>query len=523
MKGKQARRFAPMAAVPLLALTVLAACGSSGSSKAKGGTTATTAAAGPKVGGHITYATAEVPSLDPLKLGEGSTGNDRGIQIYDTLLKLDAKGNILPSMALSMDSTDGMTWTMKLRPGVKFTDGTPYDADAVVYNIKRQADPANKFAFGGNVSDATEITAVDPTTVKFVLKAPNGSFPLGFTTLNGLIASPTALKADPTGFGNKPVGAGPFMVKEYVRDDHLELVRNPDYWDKPKPYLDGITVKIIQDPLVMSQALIANNVQAIIGTGISLAAVKGNNDIKQIGGIDTGGEAVAIQSSKKPGNDIRFRQAIALAFDPNVVDQVITKGAWTDKVLLCPPFTKDSPECLPNVWPKADIPKAKQLIQAWLADGNNKSVTLLAIQGNTSNEFIQQQLNAIGLDVKINTLPTADYVAKLNGGDFDIAWSAMTSFSSPYPKLFQYFHSKGGRAIPKANNPDLDKAIEKARDGLTPDARVAGYKDFQQIMDTQYYYVWYSPYINGLLIRNNVNVGPQAAGTNYHMAEFYLS
>src|SRR3954454_1449840 len=143
MRGKPIRRYAAMLAVPMLALTVLAACGSSSKTK----TSTPTTAAGPKVGGHVTYTTAEVSSLDPLKLGEGSTGADRGIQIYETLLKLDDKGNIIPSMALSMTTTDGITWTLKLRPGVTFTDGTPYDADAVIYNIKRQQDPANKFTF----------------------------------------------------------------------------------------------------------------------------------------------------------------------------------------------------------------------------------------------------------------------------------------------------------------------------------------------------------------------------------------
>jgi peptide/nickel transport system substrate-binding protein len=286
--------------------------------------------------------------------------------------------------------------------------------------------------------------------------------------------------------------------------------------------LDGITVKIIPSEQTRVQSLIAGDSQATVAGAGVVNGVKGNNSIKIIGGVDTGGEAVVPQMQHKPGNDIRFRRAIALAFDPNVVNQVITKGAWTDLQLTCPPFTRTSAECLPGVWPKADVTTAKQLIQQYLTDGGSKTITLLNIQGNTDAEFIQQQLDAIGLDVKISTFPAAQYLQKLNGGDFEIAWSAMTSFSSPYPKLFQYFHSTG-RNLPKQNLPDLDKALEAARNGLTADQRNTAYKQVQQIMDTQYIYAWFSPYINGLAVRSTLNVGTQAPGTNYHMAEFSLT
>ena len=216
-----------------------------------------TEASGPKWGGTLRYdTTLEVASWKPADLTLSGPGGDRGMFIYDTLLKLLPGGSVGPTWPTSR-SDDGITWRMTLRDGIEFTDGTPLDAAAVVFNITEIMNPDNGSTLRRLVSDIKEMNILDSLTVEFVLGEPDGNFPEAFTTIPGMIASPTAYQADPDAFGQNPVGAGPFMVDSYVRDSTLRLVRNPNYWDQPKPYLDAVEFRILTDPLTRAQAVTA--------------------------------------------------------------------------------------------------------------------------------------------------------------------------------------------------------------------------------------------------------------------------
>ena len=137
-------------------------------------------------------------------------------------------------------SEDGLTWTFKLRKGVKFHDGTPFNADAVVFSLERQRDKkhpyyTDKFTrWDLKFSGIKETRKVDDYTVQIILKE---KFPVLLANLAGYvgyIVSPTAVKADPKEFRNKPVGTGYFKFVKQVKDDYIEYVANKDYWDGPR-------------------------------------------------------------------------------------------------------------------------------------------------------------------------------------------------------------------------------------------------------------------------------------------------
>src|SRR5262249_12531733 len=153
--------------------------------------------------------------------------------MFDDLVINNAQtGQVDPGTAESLTSSDGVTWNLKLRSGIKFTDGTNYDAAAVKFNWDRHADPANRSPQLGNVTAMTYYVT-DPLTLKLALKQQNNQLPRLLARALGYIGSPKALTDRGTGFMANPVGAGPFMLKDWTRDSQMTLVRNPSYWNRP--------------------------------------------------------------------------------------------------------------------------------------------------------------------------------------------------------------------------------------------------------------------------------------------------
>src|SRR5207302_664879 len=147
----------------------------------------------------------------------------------------------------SLTSPDAITWTLKIHPGIKFRDGTDYDAAAVVAQWQRNGDASNGSTRKAVIDAMQSFTATDATTVKVVLKAKNALFP-GNLALMPFVGSPTAVqKQGKDDFAQHPVGAGPFTLKSWTRDSNIVVVRNPNYCDKPRPYIDQITFRPITD------------------------------------------------------------------------------------------------------------------------------------------------------------------------------------------------------------------------------------------------------------------------------------
>jgi peptide/nickel transport system substrate-binding protein len=256
----------------LAAIAVLAAaCGDSGSggeaSTTSGGTSATpapTTTKTPQQGGTLVFGEYSQPvGLDPIvPPGQGTTGGIEMAAIYDTLMRWNADtGQYEPRLAESLtNNADFTEWTFKVRPNVKFHDGTPFDAAAVVFGMNRHrsgtpgapscdqlyACPRNSQSTVSFMALVKNIEAVDSMTVKVTLTEPWTGFPWALSSEAGMIPSPTAMKkCDPAKnpntceFNFKPVGAGPFMIDSYKSKESITLVRNPNYWGGTV-YLDGI-------------------------------------------------------------------------------------------------------------------------------------------------------------------------------------------------------------------------------------------------------------------------------------------
>jgi peptide/nickel transport system substrate-binding protein len=298
--------------------------------------------------------------LDPADYDDGQTAA-RAEQIFETLYEFDgATTNVRPCLATSYTvSADGKEWTFKLRQGVKFHDGTPFNADAVIWNFARQWDPSHPFhteeyatltweywhdvigwGFKGEEGAVMkDIVKVDDYTVKFVLSTPSGPFLLNIALFSNGIASPASFEKYKTDAFLHPVGTGPFMFQEWVKDDHITLVKNPDYWGKPMPYIDKLVFRVIKDNSARYLAVKAGDINGM-GEGANpddakAAASDPNLQVLARPPLNVG--YLAFNQTVKPLDNKDVRMAIAYAIDKKAIVDNLYAGNGIVATQFLPP------------------------------------------------------------------------------------------------------------------------------------------------------------------------------------------
>ena len=360
-----------LAILTTLAL-VLAACGSTPVSSTTGGAaSATPGAAKPIYGGTVTFGLEnDVSNLDPMLSG---LFVDRNIHyaMYDSLVRVSPKGDIIPWLAESWKySDDAKSVTFTLRKCVKFHDGSVFDADAVKWNIDRyiQTKGSSRTADLGSVDS---VTVVDASTVRFNLKAAFSPLLGALVDRAGMMVSRKVVEAMGADFTLKPfkAGTGPFILTEAVKNDHYTLEKNPDWWGTDKdgnklPYLDKIIVKPIIDADVRLTNLRTGDLQIINQlNGKDVPAVQTDPTLtyQQVGSFSWN----SLVPNEAPGyifNEKRYVKAVAMAIDR---DEILAKGPAQGVGLVG--YGPISPahfafDASFKPWPKADPEGAKKLV-----------------------------------------------------------------------------------------------------------------------------------------------------------------
>ena len=205
-----------------------------------------------KQGGSINFGLeSEVVGFDPIKVGVYSVSETAvAATLFDTLTTPDVQGKPSPALALSWaHSDDYRTWTYKLRPNVKFHDGTPFNAQAFKWNIDRHKDPANKCRCAVYIANVIGIDAPDDLTLVFRLAHPQATHPEIWArpSQNTVPHSPTAVVARGEAYNRNPVGTGPFVLKSWAAGDRIVVERNPNYWKPGHPRLDRVAFRPLPD------------------------------------------------------------------------------------------------------------------------------------------------------------------------------------------------------------------------------------------------------------------------------------
>ncbi|MFC0861763.1 ABC transporter substrate-binding protein [Sphaerimonospora cavernae] len=417
----------------------------------------------PVKGGTLTVAEyAEARSLNPVETyANGATGGSAMAAVYDELMRYDYKTDSFePWLAESLTSDDNVTWTLKLRDGVKFTDGTPLNAKAVVGSIgfyqKNYA--YNALLLLGNIA---EMKATDDLTVVFEARAPWAKFPNMLAQGPGMIMAPAAYK-DPKNF--KPIGAGPFMLDHYSPGEELVLKANPGYWNGA-PNLDALRFVWVggADDTAKLDSLKNGDVDAVFmrdATAVEEARRAGYPGMMFVTGM--GGNLWINVRKGRPGADVRVRQAIDYAFDPKAYMDRLDEGAGLPAKALLPETSPWHTGVEPN---KADPEKAKSLLQAAMADGFDGEISYSHSTDASSQAAavaIKAVLEAVGFKVTLVPLRTvADQVQKLYvDHDYDLAVAGTTiPDEDPYSRLSGVLGSESPSNTSGYSNPEMDKLL----------------------------------------------------------------
>lgn len=398
--------------IGLLAVAVTA-CGSSSSSSSS------TASAAAKSGGNLTvlesagFAGDWPAGLDPATNTNGAANQSQMNAIYGELWELTENGTLRPDLATAYKfSNGGKTVTITLRPNVKFSDGTPFDAQAVVFNWKRDlASPCTCKP----VIPVKTITSPSPDTVVVNLAAPDGAFINQLQDSNfSWIASPTALKkVGEKAFKLNPVGAGPFTVVSNTLSNTLALKKNPNYWDSGKPHLDQLTFKTTAGDESALEAMQSGQGQAYEGLSSPQLVDTFKSKFQVTTEPSTSPYDIQFNTKIPPFNNKDARLAIYYATDTALLNQKLFNNHYALTQSFTAPGGLFYNPTVPG-YPTYDLAKAKQLVQKI---GGLKVNYFTIQQPATQNMMVamQQMWKEAGIQASIHFYSLAGLIQQFQG------------------------------------------------------------------------------------------------------------
>lgn len=488
------RSWTALIAIAVTAALGLTACGgdSNGSSTAGSGK--------PKSGGVLTVGL-ESPwvSLDPAKVTTFN-GLDAQRAVYDGLLVPDPKGKLVPVLATGYDvSEDGLTYTVTLRDGVKFQDGTSLDAAAVKKNLDRMRDPATASTSAGNTKVIANVDAPAPNKVVITLSKPSAGFATEVLAgPPGFIVSPTALEKPDADIANNPVGAGPFKFDSQLSGDSLSLVKWDGYWQKNRPYLDGVKFKVIPDEQARYASIQTNTIQVAVNastTSVMEAKSSSSVNVDDLGGV--GSKFVTLQTQAAPFDNLKARRAASMAINPDAINKALFNGLMKDGQQS--PFPPGHPYDPGKVkgYPSYDLDKAKALVKE--IGGLSFTLTIVNRPDDLKTaQALVAQWKAAGIDATISQVDSPTLVVEANTNKYQAILYRWRGSFDPAGNTDLFFNSAlATPGVPSpnvslTNDPMVDKALAEGATTLDPAARKVAYKKLDEVLAayTPYIYLW---------------------------------
>src|SRR3954467_8937151 len=449
-----------------------------------------------KQGGSITFGLElDIVGFDPLKVGVFDTASfTAAAAIFDTLTTLDDKGVAQPKLALSWTSSDDYkTWTFKLRPGVKFHDGTPFNAEAVKANFDRQKDPANKCRCAFYIAYVHDVQAPDELTVVYNLNDPAVNQPALMTipSSNNVVHSPTAWKTKGDDYNRNPVGTGPYIVKSWTAGDRLVLEKNPDYWNKGHPRLDRIVLKPLPDAQSRFASLQSGEADVVWDDEYDADNIqKAQKDPKLAVHtyVGSGAQVYAINTKVAPLDDIRVRQALVMGLDRKKMSQAITNGLSRP---ASNPYGEGSwVKCKDDGALPYDIEKAKALIKDYGKPVEFKMLVTATPRGRTVGQVLQQFWKQAGANMEIEQVDQATIVPRAFMRQFQLTPWRIIDLADPDPQMYANFHTGSPVALANYSNPELDRLLENARVTGDPAKRTEDYCALSRLINKEALWFW---------------------------------
>ena len=420
--------------------------------------------------------------LDPT-LARTYVGRIVFASICDKLFDIDEKLNIVPQLALGQEtSADGKAVTIKLRPGVKFHDGEPFNAEAAKYSLERHLNMKGSFR-KPEIASVDKVEIVDPMTIRLVLKEPFSPLLAQLTDRAGMMVSPKAAEAAGDKFGLKPVCAGPYKFVERVQQDRIVVEKFADYWDKDHVFIDKITYLPIIDATVRLANLKAGSldlIERLLATDIK--SVRDNPKLKLSKAVQLGYQGITInlangaKADNPLGKDARVRRALEASLDRDAINQVVFNGEFVPGNQWVSPQNSYYQQAFPV--PKRDVVKAKALLKE-AGVKTPLSLDFVVPQGVENKavaEVVQSMAAEAGFDLKIRVTEFATALKDTEAGDYQaflIGWSGR---SDPDGNSYGFQVCNQAFNVGKYCDKEVDAAHALARAKSDPAERKKAYE-----------------------------------------------
>ncbi|OZC53665.1 hypothetical protein CH267_15790 [Rhodococcus sp. 06-621-2] len=447
----------------------------------------------PETGGSATIVLGveAVRGLDPAQLFNLTPSGDanRMSAIFGQLLSADAStGDVEPGLADSMvSSPDGNSWTLTLRPDLEFSDGTPLDAAAVVYNYDRILDPNTRSPLL-RLLEGIDFEAVDTRTVQFTLPQPNKNFDQIVATNLSYVGSPTAIAQGPERFANNPVGAGPFVLREWKRDDRMTLARNDNFHDPSRPYLNEVVFLVVADPVQRVNLVASGQAQAAVpGSDLSYRKRAAQSRLSVTEAPAGGGPMFVFNTQQGPFADVRARRAMALALDMQDLASVIDPGSAAPVGLYGSASAYNTGGNAPLI--PQDKERAQVLFDELAAESGPLAFTITTAQSGLfrrTAEYLESRLGTfdnVSVDIDIVDNATMDQRVFRNR-DYDVT-AQIVPIAAPEPNLYNLLYTGGQTNYSGMSDPALDTALDDARSASDQAARLDAYTRVEDIVRDQ--------------------------------------
>ena len=416
----------------------------------------------------------EPPHLDPTAGAAAAIDEVLYANVFEGLTRIGSRGEVLPSLAESWTvSDDGKVYTFKLHTGVKFHDGTDFDASDVKFSLDRARADNSTNAQKGLFAAIDTVEAVDPATVKVTLKNPQGSFLYNMGWGDAVIVAPELAETNK----EKPIGTGPFKFDNWAKGSSITLVKADGYWGDPVA-LDKAEFRIIPDAAAAIPALLSGDVQALpnFQLGDALPQVQSDPRFKVVIGSTEGETVLSTNNKKPPFDQLKVRQAIAHAIDRKAIIDGASGGFGVPIGSHFSPANAAYVDLTGTY--SYDPAKAKELLkEAGFPDGFKATLKLPPVAyARDGGQIIASQLRDVGIELEIIPVEWADWLKQVfTDKDYDLS---IVSHTEPndidiYSRKDYYFNY---------DNPAFDKVIEELN--LTSDdaKRTDLYKQAQKIL-----------------------------------------